>query len=94
MINNYRGSLNLPSVPPSCALCTVAEIKVIFISIKDVTITMMIMMIVFIITMMIIMISFIITIMLIDDQVEQLSVGLATGHNWADCDFKEQPECM
>jgi len=53
MINNYRGSLNLPSVPPSCALCTVAEIKV-----------------------------------------EQLSLGLASGHNWADCDFKEQPECM
>ena len=29
MINNYRQTLNLPSVPPSCALCTVAEIKVI-----------------------------------------------------------------
>ena len=28
------------------------------------------------------------------DQVEQLSLGLASGHSWADCDFNEQPECM
>ena len=27
-------------------------------------------------------------------QVEQLSLGLASGHSWADCDFKEHPECM
>ena len=27
-------------------------------------------------------------------QVEQLSLGLASGHSWADCDFNEQPDCM
>ena len=30
----------------------------------------------------------------VHNQVEQLSLGLASGHSWADCDFNEQPECM